>query len=102
MGNCFLHGNRGNIQQNYRVKTYRTEELLDADKPYENTIGVVTDVDMTGYFFQRSYPGDMASYLGKVWFETTDVSGLNFTPMKNNSITIHLKILLMICSQKNN
>lgn len=87
MADCFLHGNGYNLL-NYRVKAYATEALLDADKLYENTIGVVTDVEITRHVFDSVQPSGEE---GVVWFGTADASTLTFNALKKDDIRIHPK-----------
>lgn len=88
MGVCFLHGN-GIPTLGYTVKAYATEELLDADKPYEGTIGVVTDVEIGECTFDSNEPTVISN--GEVWFRTAEKSGLVFNALKKDTLLVRPK-----------
>ena len=88
MGNCFLHGNGYNLQ-NYRVKAYATEALLDAAKPLENTLGVVTETKITRHGFHAKEPDEKVE--GMVWFSLAEESGLAFSALKKNTVNLNVK-----------
>ena len=55
----------GGTPLNFKIVAYATEEELAAAQPKENTIGVITDVPITGYKFSATEPEDMVD--GEVW-----------------------------------
>ena len=56
------------IKLNFNIKAYGSEEEMLADTPLENTIGVVTDVPISGYKFSVTEPENMKN--GEVWIST--------------------------------
>lgn len=61
---------------NFDIKRYNTEEELLADTPKENTIGIISDVEINGYRFSAIEPEDMVD--GMVWIKTDNSSYIAF------------------------
>lgn len=66
----------GGIPLNFKIVAYTTEEELLAAQPKENTIGVITEIPITGYKFSSTEPEDMVE--GEVWIKTGDDSNVAF------------------------
>lgn len=86
MAKGFKHG-AGGSPLNFKVVAYATEELLKADTPKENTIGIITDVKVTGCYFQTKQPEAMAE--GEVWISTDKTTRVKFNALKKNVIEVH-------------
>lgn len=56
----------GGAGLNFKVVAYETAELLLADTPKENTIGVVTDADFTNWVFSATEPDEPVDNM--LWF----------------------------------
>lgn len=87
MGKGFKHGSSG-ASLNFKVIAYATEELLKAAQPRENSIGVVTDKEITGYYFCATQPENMAE--GEVWFFTDHDSSVSFNALRKNTVQVYL------------
>jgi hypothetical protein len=76
------------IKPNFKIVKYETEEELLADVPEENTIGVITDTEITSWFFSATEPE--APEDGAVWF-ITSVKGYStaFNILKENCIQVY-------------
>lgn len=61
-------GGGGGTPLNFKIVAYATEEELITAQPKENTIGVITNVPITGYKFSATEPEDMIE--GEVWIKT--------------------------------
>lgn len=80
-----LYGFGGGAGLNFDVKAYSSNEAMLADKPRENTIGIVTG-NISKYFFSYSEPENMAD--GDVWIYTGISSGVAFNALKKNTIEV--------------
>ena len=69
------------IKLNFDIKAYSSEEEMLADTPMENTIGVITDVPITGYKFSATEPENMVE--GEVWIRTGRSSDVTFNIVNN-------------------
>ena len=86
MGKCFLHGN-GSAVLNFKVVAYANEEELLAAKPRDNTIGIITDKKITGYYLCSAKPENMAE--GEIWISTGTFSPVEFNAVKKNCVMIY-------------
>ena len=77
----------GGAQLNFAVKRYRTEAELLAATPKENTIGVISEVDITSYVFSAAAPD--APEEGTVWFLTGTSSATEFNALKKNALRVY-------------
>ena len=66
----------GGLELNFNIKRYSSEEELLADTPSENTIGIISDIEITGYQFSAIEPEDMVD--GMVWIKTDNSSNISF------------------------
>lgn len=66
----------GGLELNFNIKRYSSEEELLADTPSENTIGIISDIEITGYQFSAIEPEDMVD--GMVWIKTDNSSYIAF------------------------
>lgn len=88
MGKGYKHGGSGGVDPlNFTVKTYPSETELKADKPKENTIGVITTTTMTSWVFSATEPS--APEVGMVWFTVETASGAEFNALKKNAIQVY-------------
>ena len=76
----------GGTPLDFKIVAYATEEELLADTPMENTIGVITDVPITGYRFSAAEPEVLVE--GMVWIKTGVTSSVEFNIVKNDEIII--------------
>ena len=72
------------IKLNFDIKRYSSEEEMLADTPMENTIGVISDVEITGYRFSSTEPENMNE--GEVWIKTGDDSIIAFDMIEGITI----------------
>ena len=84
-GSGNIGGGSGGL--NFKVAAYSTEEVLLADTPKENTIGVVTDTDMAGWFFGPTQPENMTD--GTVWIYIGTSGKITFNALKKNGIQVY-------------
>lgn len=66
-----LHGFGGGLEGeflNFVLKAYNSEEELIIDNPANNTIGVITNAPITGYYFSATEPDNASE--GEVWIKT--------------------------------
>ncbi len=85
MAKGFKHGTSSPL--NFRVAAYATEDLLKADTPKENTIGVVTTIPISGWYFAAEQPENMSE--GEVWFLVGTSKSVAFNVLKKNNVTIY-------------
>lgn len=86
MAKGFKHGS-GGMNLNFRVRVYALEEEMLAATPQENTIGVVTQRDLTGWVFSGTEPQGCEE--GTVWFLTGERSVAGFNALKRNGIALY-------------
>lgn len=85
MGIGFKHGSGGG-SLNFDVIAYATEALLLAAAPMENTIGIVSDVPVSGWAFGASAPENPNE--GMVWIRTGITSAVAFNALKTNALWV--------------
>ena len=79
--------NAADYETNFEVKAYLTEELMLAASPRENTIGVITGNEITGWHFSMAQPTNMTE--GEIWFDISQSSRVSFNALKKNSVMIY-------------
>lgn len=72
---------------NFYVKTYPSETELKADKPRENTIGVITTTTMTSWVFSATEPKEPE--VGMVWISVGQSSKAEFNALKKNILQVY-------------
>lgn len=72
---------------NFSVNGYASEEKLLADAPNENTIGVVTNTDVAGWFLGPTQPENMTD--GTVWIYIGKSGKITFNALKKNGIQVY-------------
>lgn len=77
----------GGASLNFFVKAYETTEDMLAETPKNNTIGVVTSVDIASWIFSSVEPE--ASVNGAVWFKTGIDSLVAFNALKKNGVNVY-------------
>ena len=77
----------GGASLNFQVKTYPSETELKADKPKENTIGVITTTTMTSWVFSATEPKEPE--VGMVWISVGDASGFEFNALKGKTLQVY-------------
>lgn len=77
----------GGTSLNFDVKAYATEEALLAATPKENTIGVITTTEITGWVFSATEPENPSE--GMVWISTGSSSAVEFNALKKNGIQVY-------------
>lgn len=87
MGHGYKHGGTGGGSLNFNVKTYPSEVELKADKPKENTIGVITTTTMTSWVFSATEPTEPE--VGMVWISVGNSSGVEFNALKSNTLKVY-------------
>ena len=83
----FLHGNGGSNPMSFKVVAYATEEEMTAAKPNDNTIGVITDKKITGYYFSATQPESASE--GEVYFNVGTTSPIAFNALKKNTLMVY-------------
>lgn len=77
----------GGAALNFKVVGYATKEELLAATPAENTIGIITEIPITGYHFGKEEPSPAAA--GMVWITTGTRSTVEFNALKKNTIQVY-------------
>lgn len=72
---------------NFYVKTYPSEVELKADKPKENTNGVITTTTMTSWAFSATEPKEPE--VGMVWIKVGTSSSAEFNALKKNTLQVY-------------
>ena len=88
MAKGYKKGSNG-IFLNFKIIKYLSESLLNEAKPAENTIGVITSDNITGWYFTDSQPDNMVD--GEIWIRTGNISNVPFNVLKKNNITVYPK-----------
>ena len=83
MAKGFKHG-AGGSPLNFKVVAYATEEELKAATAKDNTIGVVTDKEITSWIFSANKPDEPTE--GVLWIKVGDSSGVEFSVIKKTDI----------------
>lgn len=83
MGVCFLHGNGGGSNLNFKVVGGTSAPA----SPVENTIWVNTSVAITGWVFSYAEPESPEE--GMVWISTGLSSPVEFNALKKNGIQVY-------------
>ena len=86
MAKGFRQGTTGNALD-FRMIGYATEAELQAASPRDNTIGVITQIPITGWILSREEPETTEE--GTVWVLLTEKSVASFNPLKKNCIPIN-------------
>lgn len=79
--------NSSNNNFNFEVKAYPTEEALLADIPAENTVGVITENEIIGWYLTPSQPEGISE--GEVWIRTSISSPFEFNVLNENTLLIN-------------
>lgn len=82
MGTCFLYGNGGGSDLNFKVVGGTTQP----ENPKENTIWVNTDTEITSWAFSVEEPETTAE--GLVWVKTGFGSSVPFNALKKNEVQV--------------
>ena len=85
MGECYLNG-AGGTALNFRVVRYSTEAEMNAATPRNNTIGIVTDVEITEWIISKAKPDNLQD--GALWIKTGTSSQGEFNALQKNGIII--------------
>jgi hypothetical protein len=88
MGTCYLNKISSGVSLNFKIIAYTSIEKLNIATPGNNTIGVVTDVDITGWMFSPVEPDH--PFTGMMWFKTSNSGARSFNALKKNGIDVHL------------
>lgn len=87
MGEAFITARGGGAALNFKLLAYATEEALLAATPAENTIGIITDTPINGYYFGVAEPSPAAA--GMVWITVGADSQVAFSATKKNPIMVY-------------
>lgn len=89
MGKGYKHGTSGKKENplNFTVKTYPSETELKADKPKENTIGIITTTTMPKWVFSATEPKEPE--VGMVWICVGKQSKAEFNALKENTLQVY-------------
>lgn len=74
------------VELNFDIVSYSSEGALLADTPAENTIGVITNTPISGWYFSPKQPNGVQ---GKVWIATCTFSNSAFNSLHENGIEVH-------------
>ena len=78
------------IKPNFEIIKYSTEKELLADVPEENTIGVITDTEITSWIFSATEPEAPEDGMdGPVWIYNNLASIVTFNILKENAIHVY-------------
>lgn len=77
----------GGASLNFDVKAYATEELLLAAAPKENTIGIISEHEMTGWIIDANQPENLTE--GMVWISVGTSSVVEFNALKKNGLQVY-------------
>lgn len=86
IGKTNAGGGSGNAL-NFNVKRYATEAKLLADTPKENTIGIISTTEMTGWIIDAKQPDNLTE--GMVWILAGTDSSVEFNALKKNGIQVY-------------
>jgi hypothetical protein len=75
------------VELNFDVIKYNTEEELLAATPEENTIGVITESEITGYHFSAEQPESVID--GEVWLLIGTSSTVKFNVIEDGTVMIY-------------
>jgi hypothetical protein len=92
MGKGFKHGASGAKKKeenplNFELVAYPSEVELNVATPAENTIGVITQNPITGWYFSATQPENMKE--GEVWISVGASSGVEFNALKEKMIMVY-------------
>ena len=82
MGKAFLYGSGGGAGLNFNIVNG-----LTAPSPKTNTIWLVTNEKVTGYYFTAKQPENMQP--GEVWFSVGTSSEVAFNALKKNTVMVY-------------
>ena len=77
----------GGAGLNFKIIPYATEVDLLAAKPSNNTIGVVTEHDITSWIFSLAQPTESSE--GMLWVKTINDSSVGFNALKKNGLFVY-------------
>lgn len=86
MGTCYLNKLGSGVALNFNLVGYTSVEKLKVATPATNTIGIVTEINITGWIFSPSEPS--YPHNGRVWIKTGTASSCAFNALKKNGIYI--------------
>lgn len=82
-----MAGGGGGAALNFDVVRYATESELLAATPKENTIGIISTTEMTGWIIDVNQPENMTN--GMVWISAGTASAVEFNALKKNGIQVY-------------
>ena len=82
-----LDGKAAGVNLNFDIKTYATEDELLVDKPSENTIGIISNIEINGYCFSADAPKGITE--GKVWIVTGTRGASELYLLDNETIAVY-------------
>ena len=85
MAKGFKHG--GGTSLNFSIRTYPSETELNADKPKENTIGLITTTTMTSWVFSAVEPTEPE--VGMIWILVGASSAAEFNALNSNTLQVY-------------
>lgn len=86
IGKTNAGGGSGNVL-NFDVKRYATEAKLLEDTPKENTIGIISTTEMTGWIIDANQPENLTQ--GMVWISNKSYMNVSFNALKKNGIQVY-------------
>lgn len=81
-----LSGGSGGARLNFKIVSYKSESELLNDTPQENTIGVITENDISSWIFSSKQPSNPSDKM--LWIKTGDSSSVEFNALKKNGVMI--------------
>ena len=87
--NHVLNFKSGGAGLNFALKPYATEAALLADTPKENTIGIVTATEISGYAFVAATSEITSPATGMVAITEGTASPASFNAIKKNTLTVY-------------
>lgn len=77
----------GGASLNFDVKAYATEAELLAATPKENTIGIISTTEMTGWIIDANQPKDLTD--GMAWISVGTSSAVEFNALKKGGLQVY-------------
>lgn len=86
MGTCFLYGNGGGTNLNFKVVGGTTQPT----SPTENMIWVNTSAEITSWIFSVTKPSSPSN--GMVWIGIDHKGDIKFNALKNNTLMVYFNL----------
>lgn len=75
------------VELNFDVERYSTEAEILAATPAENTIGIISTTEMTGWIIDANQPEELTE--GMVWISVGTSSAVEFNALRKNGLQVY-------------